>query len=236
MLMTLANVAQTWFEWVVQPMSNNASETYAFRVVDPRGNATEQQIGGFISAAFFISGQQTSSSVIIATTVSSAVAPTVISTNVASSITSANPNSVFTHVPPALNAQLISYAKASAAAEKTPANTSGNARTLGIGLGVGIAIVVFGLGGGIAGYCLRRRRKCRTSTKETRNSDPETYCSRIEQSKLHEIDHGTISLKEVDGDSAWPGAEAEQRTKATSTTHLPNVHTLSKQHYYELEE
>lgn len=234
--MTSANVAQTWFEWVVQPMSNNASETYAFRVVDPRGNATEQQIGGFVSAAFFIGGQEISSSAIIATTVSSAVAPTVISTSVASSITSANPQSVFTHVPSALNAQLILHEKASAAAETTPSSTSGNARTLGIGLGVGIAIVVFGLGGGIAGYCLRRRLKRRTSTKETRDVDPETYGSRIEQFKIHEIDHGTTLLGEIDGDSAWPGAEAEQRTKTTSTTRLPNVHTLPEQHYYELEQ
>ncbi|PMD25447.1 hypothetical protein NA56DRAFT_642450 [Hyaloscypha hepaticicola] len=216
-LQLAANVAQTWFEWVVQPMSNNASETYAFRVVDPIGNATEQQIGGFVSAAFFIGGQETSSSAIIATTVSSAVAPTVISTSVASSNTSANPHT-------------------SAAAETTPSNTSGNARTLGIGLGVGIAIVVFGLGGGIAGYCLRRRLKRRTSTKETRDVDPETYGSRIEQFKIHEIDHGTTLLREIDGDSAWPGAEAEQRTKARSTTHLPNVHTLPEQHYYELEQ
>lgn len=99
MLMTSANVAQPWFEWVVQPMSNNASETYVFRVVDPRGNATEQEMGGFVSAAFFISSQQTSSSVTIATTMSSALAPTVISTRVASSITSADPHSVFYHVP-----------------------------------------------------------------------------------------------------------------------------------------
>ena len=98
MLMTSANVAQTWFEWVVQPMSNNASETYAFRVVDPIGNATEQQIGGFVSAAFFIGGQETSSSAIIATTVSSAVAPTVISTSVASTITSAKPQSMLIYV------------------------------------------------------------------------------------------------------------------------------------------
>jgi hypothetical protein len=235
MLMTSANVAQPWFEWVVQPISNNASETYAFRVVDPRGNATEQQIGGFVSAAFFISSQQTSTSVITATTVSSALAPTVISTSVASSTTSADPHSVFTHVTSALNAQLILYEKASAAAETTPANKSGKARTLGIGLGVGIAIVVVGLGGGIAGYCLRRRLKRRTSTKETRNVDPEPYRSRVEQFKLHEIDHGTISLQEIDSDSAWSGAEAEQRTKATSATHFPNVLRVSKQHYHELE-
>ena len=234
MLMTSANVAQTWFEWVVQPMSNNASETYAFRVVDPIGNATEQQIGGFVSAAFFIGGQETSSSAIIATTVSSAVAPTVISTSVASSITSANPHGMFVHVTSALDAQLILYEKASAAAETIPASTSGNARTLGIGLGVGIAIVVFGLGGGIAGYCLRRRLKRRTSTIETRNVEPETYGSKIEQLKLHEIDHGTISVREIDSHSAWPGAEAEQRTKATSTTHFPNVLRQSEQHYYEL--
>jgi hypothetical protein len=61
MLLTSDNVAQTWLEWVVQPMSNNASETYAFRVVNPRGNAAEQAGGGFISAAFFISSPQTSS-------------------------------------------------------------------------------------------------------------------------------------------------------------------------------
>jgi hypothetical protein len=141
---------------------------------------------------------------------------------------------MFTHVTSALNPQLILYEKASAAAETTPANKSGNARTLGIGLGVGIAIVVFGLGGGIAGYCLRRRLKRRTSAKETRNVDPETYCSRIEQFKLHEIDHGTISLQEIDSDSAWSGAEAEQRTKTTSTSHFPNVPRLSKHHYHEL--
>jgi hypothetical protein len=217
-------------------MSNNASETYAFRVVDPKGNATEQQIGGFASAAFFISSQQTSSSVIIATTMSSALGPTVISTSVASSITSANPHSVFTHVTSASNAQLILYEKASAAAETTPANKSGNAKTLGIGFGVGITIGVFGLGGGIAGYCLRRRLKRRTSTKETRNIDPETYSSRIDQFELHGIDHGTISLKEIDSNSALSGAEAERRTKVTSTTRFPNVLRLSKQHYYELED
>ncbi len=234
MLMTSANVAQTCFEWVVQPMSNNASETYAFRVVNPGGNATEQQIGGFMSAAFFISGQQTSSSLIIASTVSSAVAPTVISTSVATGISSAKLHSVFTSVTPALNSQLIPYDKVSAAAETTSSNTSGNARTLGIGLGIGIALVMFGLGGGIAGCCLQRRLKRRTSTKETRNVDPETYCSRMEQFKLHEIDHGTVALKEIDGDGAWPRAEAEQGTKAIPTTLLPEVHTLFRQQYYEL--
>jgi hypothetical protein len=45
-------------------------------------------------------------------------------------------------------------------------------------------------------------------------------------------------LKEINSKSAWSGAEAEQRTKATSTwtTHFPNVLRLSKQHYYELED
>jgi hypothetical protein len=181
MLMTLANVAQTWFEWVVQPMSNNASETYAFRVVDPRSSATEQEIGGFISASFFIFSEQVSSSVTMATTMSSALTPTAISTSVASSITSANPHSMFTHVTSDLNAQLILCETESAAAETTPVNKSGNARTLRIGLGVGITIGVFGLGGIIAGYCLRRRLKRRTSTKETRKVDPETHSSRIEQ-------------------------------------------------------
>jgi len=235
-------------------MSNNASETYAFRVVDPNGNATEQEIGGFVSAAFFISSpQQTSSSVIITTTISSALAPTLISTSLTSSITSAlaqtvistssesgttsaNPHSVFTHVTSALNAQLILDETVSNTIETTPANKSVDARTLSIGLGVGIAICVFGLGGGIAGYCLRKRLKRHTSTNETRNVTPETYSSRIEQLKLQEMDHGTVSLKEIDSDSAWSGAEAEQRTKATSTTHFSNGLGLSKQHYYELED
>jgi hypothetical protein len=100
----------------------------------------------------------------------------------------------------------------------TPVNISGNARALSVGLGVGITISVLALGGCIAGYCLRRRLPWGTSTKETQNVDPDIYCSTNEQFRLHELEHGTISLKEIHSDSPWSKEEAEQRTKATSTT------------------
>ncbi|KAI2779267.1 hypothetical protein F4815DRAFT_474738 [Daldinia loculata] len=89
-----SNVGQTWYEWKVSTDSTNSSEIYAFRVVDASGTTEDQQGGGFLSAAFWIGGLQTTT---LSSTIShistSASAPVTTSTSTSSSVTSQTPES-----------------------------------------------------------------------------------------------------------------------------------------------
>ncbi|KAI1501852.1 hypothetical protein F5X99DRAFT_408660 [Biscogniauxia marginata] len=86
------NTAQQWYQWNVEATSSNASEIYAFLIVDAGGTTDDQWNEGFLSATFWVSGDKssTSSSMSIVTISTSAMIPEGTSTNEAT-VTSTNP-------------------------------------------------------------------------------------------------------------------------------------------------
>ncbi|OTA57988.1 hypothetical protein K449DRAFT_398202 [Hypoxylon sp. EC38] len=145
-----ANVGQTWYQWEVATDSTNTSEIYAFRVVNASGTTDEQQDGGFLSAAFWIDGLQTTSNSLPAT--------------VSHISTSAS-------APATTSAATTSSALAQGAESTTESQSSGLSDGGKIGVGVGVGVGGFGIIALIVGIWLYRRSR-NSKTQGADNMEP----------------------------------------------------------------
>ncbi|KAI1389082.1 uncharacterized protein F4822DRAFT_404895 [Hypoxylon trugodes] len=139
-----SNLGQNWYQWEVSTDSTNSSEIYAFRVVNATGTEEEQQSGGFLSAAFWIDGLQTTSSVI---------------------------SSTASHISTSASAPITSATTAAAALQTTespsepqPGLSEGGKIGVGVGIGVG-ALGIIALIAGIWFY--RRSRNSKTQAADS---------------------------------------------------------------------
>ncbi|KAI1370326.1 hypothetical protein F4677DRAFT_366086 [Hypoxylon crocopeplum] len=161
-----SNIGQTWYEWEVSTDSTNATEIYAFRVVDAQGTTEEQQGGGFLSAAFWINGLKTTSSSISST---------------------ASHVSTSASAPAATSEEVVTSSSTSALPVETAVETTSGLTEGGkIGVGVGVGAGGVGLIALIAGIILFRRSKNSktqaadsmepfSQTPQTFPSTPQTY-------------------------------------------------------------
>ncbi|KAI1411308.1 hypothetical protein F5Y13DRAFT_166149 [Hypoxylon sp. FL1857] len=151
-----ANTGQTWYQWEVTTDSKNSSEIYAFRIVNAFGTPEDQQSGGFLSAAFWIGGLETtsqSSSSTASHISTSASAPATTSTTTSSTISSS------------------STASAQAAESTIESQPSGLTDSAKIGVGVGVGVGGLGVIALIIGILLYRRSRS-GKTQAAGNMEP----------------------------------------------------------------
>ncbi|OTB01145.1 hypothetical protein M426DRAFT_14718 [Hypoxylon sp. CI-4A] len=154
-----SNIGQTWYEWKVSTDSTNSSEIYTFRVVNATGTTAQQQVGGFLSAAFWIGGLPTSS-------ISSTSTASHISTSAAAPVTTSGSitTSSATVQTPENTAEL-----------ESPGLTTGAKTGIGVGVGVG-GVGIVALVAGILFYRRSKNRKMQTGDNmEPYSPTPQTY-------------------------------------------------------------
>ncbi|KAL7623758.1 hypothetical protein AAE478_005311 [Parahypoxylon ruwenzoriense] len=175
-----SNIGQTWYEWKVATDSTNSSEIYAFRVVNATGTIEDQQGGGFLSAAFWISGLQTTSS-----SSSISVTASTISTSASAPATTSQATQT--------NTIDGAFASESTIPTTTPGLTQGGKIGVGVGVGVGgvgiIALIV-----GIILFRRSRNNKTQAAdsmepysqTPQTFPTTPQTYVSTLASQPYNE--------------------------------------------------
>ncbi|GAW15753.1 hypothetical protein ANO14919_051730 [Xylariales sp. No.14919] len=129
------NTAQNWFQWEVATDSTNASEVYVFRAVNGTGTADQKATGGFLSAAFRIPVEESTT-------------PTPTATF--STLTT-------TATEPAKTADPETTTTPSTTTTSTP--NTGISEGTKIGIGVGVGVGVLGLGAFAAAFVFWRRSK-----------------------------------------------------------------------------
>ncbi|KAH8649129.1 hypothetical protein BX600DRAFT_517522 [Xylariales sp. PMI_506] len=128
-----------YYIWTIDTTSTNSSEVYLFRVVDSTANTTEQQIGGFLSASFYISGGPTSSS----------------STSSVTSTTSSS--SLSNIVAPTTAGDTTTTASSSPTTTASASTSAGLSTGAKAGVGIGVAVGALGLLG-LGAFFWRRSR------------------------------------------------------------------------------